>query len=135
MAQLFDYNATVVTPISGGVVIALPQTPAKATLASVIINVPGVVPRYVEIRATVGVRGDVGTGQYLFRVARGGTEIYYSLQGVESALEKFVLNTLNVIDGNSPPGPQVYTLTIEKITAGLTATVIGPIEISASSYG
>ncbi|WP_372635007.1 hypothetical protein [Cohnella sp.] len=135
MPTLFDYNATVVTPITDGVSIAVPQTPVRADIASVIVNVPNVVPRFVEIRATVGVRADAGFGQYLYRVLRGGTEIYYSLVGIEFGAETFNLDTLLVIDGNSPPGPQVYTLSIEKFTAGLTATVVGPIEISASSFG
>jgi len=135
MPQLFDYNATVVTPITDGVSIAAPLTPAGVGIASVVVRVPNVVPRFVEIRATVGVRGDAGTGRYLYRVFRGTTEIYYSLQGIESSLEKFVLNTLNVVDGNAEPGPQIYTLSIEIFTPGLTAIVVGPVEISASSYG
>ncbi|QJD85400.1 hypothetical protein [Cohnella herbarum] len=135
MPHLLDFNASVVTPISGGVAIPVPLTPAKVTLASVIVTIPAVVPRFVQINATVGVSGDVGTGTYLYRINRGGTEIYYSLVGIESGYEKFELNTLLAIDGNATPGPQAYTLTIETVSPGLTATVIGPIEISASVYG
>lgn len=135
MAHLLDYNATVVTPITDGVQIPIPQTPTGVGLASVVINVPNVFPRFVEINATVGVRGDVGSGQYLFRIFRGTTEIYYSLVGIESGFEKYNLSALQTIDGNSPAGPQVYTVSVEKFTAGLTAVVVGPVEISAAAYG
>lgn len=135
MAHLLDYNATVVTPITDGVSIAAPLSPARVTVASVIVNVPAVVPRYVQISATVGVRADTSTGRYLFRIFRGGTEIYYSLLGIESGFEKFALNTLLAIDGNATPGPQAYSLTIERVTAALTVVVIGPVEISASVFG
>ncbi|BBI36326.1 exosporium protein C [Cohnella abietis] len=135
MTTLLAYNATVVTPITDGVQINVPQTPAGVGIATVIVNVPNVVPRYVEIRATVGIRGDEGTGQYLFRLFRGTTEIYYSLLGAEAGFEKFYLNTIQKTDGNAAPGPHAYTLSIEKFTPDLSLTVIGPVEISASVYG
>ncbi|MFC4601565.1 hypothetical protein [Cohnella hongkongensis] len=135
MAKLFDYNATIVTPITDGTSIAIPLTPARVDVGSVIVNVPNVVPRYVQVNATIGIRGDAGTGSILFRIRRGGTEIYYSLIGLESGFERFALSTLLAVDGNSPPGPQVYTVSVERFTAGLTAFVIGPVEITASSFG
>ena len=135
MTTLFDYNATVVTPIAGGTNIAVPLTPAKVDVASVIVNVPNVVPRFVEINASVGIQGNPGSGSVLYRIRRGGTEIYYSRIGIEASFTTFQLNSLLAIDGNSPPGPQIYTVSIESVTPGLTVAVIGPVEISASSFG
>ncbi|MFB9276772.1 hypothetical protein [Cohnella cellulosilytica] len=135
MTTLFNYNATVVTPIAGGTNIAVPLTPAKTDIASVIVSVPNVVPRYVEINATIGIEGSPGAGSVLYRIRRGGTEIYYSRIGVETSFTTYELNALLAIDGNSPPGPQIYTVSIESVTPGLTAAVIGPVEISASSFG
>jgi hypothetical protein len=135
MPHLTDYNATVVTPITDGISIAVPLTPAGVGLASVIVTVPNNVPRFVEIQATVGVRADIGTGNYLYRIFRGTTEIYYSELGIDSNVEIFALNTLLAVDGNASVGPQIYTLTLETLTPGLTLTAIGPVEMSASAFG
>ncbi|RED52586.1 MULTISPECIES: hypothetical protein [Cohnella] len=135
MTTLFNYNATVVTPIAGGTNIAVPLTPAKTDIASVIVSVPNTVPRYVQIVATVGIQSNPGSGSVLYRIRRGGTEIYYSRIGIEASFTTFQLNSLLTIDGNSPSGPQIYTLSIESVTPGLTVAVIGPVEISATSFG
>ncbi|RED58079.1 exosporium protein C [Cohnella lupini] len=134
MTKSVFYNATVVTPITGGVLIPIPQTPTGLGVATVIVDVPNIVPRFVEIIATVGIQGIAGTGSYLFRIFRGTTEIYYSRVGIESAVEEFALNSIQHIDANATPGSHAYTLSVEKITAALSASVIGPIEIRASVY-
>jgi len=135
LPRLFDYNASVVTPATDGTAIPAPLAPAETALASVVVNVPDAVPRFAEIRATVGVRADSGTGRFLLRVFRGGTNVYYSVVGIEADYEKFALLSVLAIDGNSPPGPQVFTLTFERLTPDLVVIAIGPIEMSASSYG
>ncbi|CAI6059728.1 exosporium protein C [Cohnella sp. JJ-181] len=129
---IVHFNATSVTPITDGVQIPVPQTPQGVGLATVISSVPSI-PNTVQLSASVGLRGDVGTGSVLFRIFRDGHEIYYSRQGIESGFEQFALVTLQAYD-NAAPGQHAYTLSIEKLTAGLTATVIGPINLSATVY-
>jgi hypothetical protein len=83
MANIFSYKAIVVTPVTDGVQITVPQTPAGVGIAEVRVTVPSFFPNFVELKATVGLRGDVGTGSVLFRIFRDGQEIYYARQGIE----------------------------------------------------
>lgn len=130
--SVVSYNATSVTPIADGVQIPVPQTPQGVGLATVIATVPSI-PNTVQLVASVGIRGDNNVGSVLFRLFRDGQEIYYSRQGIESGFEKYAVVTLQAFD-NATPGHHAYTLSIEKLTAGLTATVIGPINLSAAVY-
>lgn len=87
--------------------------------------------KIVELKATIGLRGDAGTGSVLFRIFRDGQVIYYARHGVESSFEKYYVPTIQAVDVNPPAGSHGYTLSIESLTAGLTAVVIGPITLSA----
>jgi hypothetical protein len=68
----------------------------------------------------------------LFRIFRDAQEIYYGRQGLESAFEKYYLINLQAIDVTAPLGSHGYTLSVESLTPGLSATVIGPLTLSAS---
>ncbi|MCY9691507.1 exosporium protein C [Paenibacillus alginolyticus] len=129
--QIESYFGLTVTPVTDGVQIPVPLTPAGVGLAEVRVDVPATFPQVVELKATIGLRGDVGTGSVLFRIFRDGQVIYYARQGIESGFEKYYVPTIQAIDVNPPAGSHGYTLSIESLTAGLTAVVIGPITLSA----
>lgn len=131
---LLTYNAGVVTPVADGVQIPIPQTPAGVGIAQVNVTIP-TAPTLVEVKATIGIRGDAGVGSVLFRIFRDGQEIYYARHGIESGFEQFYLVTLQAIDGGAAPGLHGYQLSVEKLTAGLSATVIGPLNLSVAVYG
>jgi len=134
MAQFLNYNASVVTPVTDGVQIPIPVTPAGVGLALVNVEVPSS-NNLVEVKATIGVRGNTGTGSILFRIFRDGKEIYYAREGIESGFEKFATLTLQAIDSGVTAGLHGYQVSAEILTAGLSATVIGPLNISATVYG
>ncbi|KRF34515.1 hypothetical protein [Paenibacillus sp. Soil787] len=129
--QIESYFGLTVTPVTDGVQIPVPLTPAGVGLAEVRVDVPATFPQVVELKATIGLRGDVGLGSVLFRIFRDGQVIYYARLGVESSFEKYYVPTIQAIDVNPPAGSHGYTLSIESLTAGLTAVVIGPITLSA----
>jgi hypothetical protein len=129
---VLSYNAVTVTPVTDGVQIPVPLTPGGVGLAAVRVSVPIAFPNTVELKATVGIRGDTGTGSVLFRIFRDDQVIYYARQGVESGFEKYYLATLQALDITAPVGSHGYTLSIESLTPGLVVTVIGPITLSAT---
>lgn len=129
---IVTYNATSVTPITGGVQIPIPQTPQGVGLVTVIASVPSI-PNTVELKASVGIQGTTGTGSVLFRLFRDGQEIYYSRQGIESGEEQFALVGIQALD-NAAPGQHAYTLSVEKVDAGLTVSAIGPVNLSATVF-
>lgn len=86
-------------------------------------------------RATIGIRGNAGTFSVLFRILRDGQEIFYAREGIESGFEQFAITTLQTIDGGAAPGLHGYQLAVEKLAAGLSATVIGPLNLSVTVYG
>ncbi|MNK43515.1 hypothetical protein D3C87_622240 [compost metagenome] len=131
MAQILAYGTDVITPVTDGVQIPVPLTPAGVGISHVRIVVPPVANNRVELVATVGFRGDAGTGSILFRIFRDGQVIYYARQGFESNLEKFYTITLQAIDPGVAAGTHDYFLSAELLSAGTTATVIGPITFSA----
>jgi len=131
MAQILAYGTNVPTPITDGAAITIPLTPAGQGISLVRITVPPVANNRVELVATVGFRGDAGTGSVLFRIFRDGREIYYSRQGFEAGFEKYYLTTQQAIDSNVAAGTHDYVLSVELLNAGTAATVIGPITFSA----
>ncbi|RUT31692.1 exosporium protein C [Paenibacillus zeisoli] len=131
MAQILAYSTNVPTPITDGAAITVPLTPAGQGISQVRIVVPPIANNRVELVATVGFRGDLGTGSILFRIFRDGHEIYYARQGFETSFEKYYLTTLQAIDPGVVAGTHDYTLSVELLTPGTAATVIGPITFSA----
>lgn len=130
--RIESYFGLTVTPVTDGVQITVPLTPGGVGLAEVRVDVPVTNPNnVVELKATIGLRGDLGTGSVLFRIFRDGQVIYYARQGIESFFEKFNVSTIQAIDVNPPGGSHGYTLSIESLTPGLAVVVIGPITLSA----
>jgi hypothetical protein len=130
--NILSYNAVMLTHVTDGVQIPVPQTPVRVEIAAVSVNVTHAFPNFVELKATVGTRADASVGSVLFRIFRDAQEIYNARQGMDSNFEKFYLTTLQAIDVSAPLGSLGYTLYVESLTPGFTATVIGPINFSAS---
>jgi hypothetical protein len=133
MTKVLSYQGITVTPVSDGVQIPVPQTPGGVGLATVQVNVTEF-PNTVELKATVGIRADVGVGSVLFRIFRDGVVIYYARQGLEAGFEKYYLPTLQALDVTAPLGSQIYTLSVESLTPGFNAVVIGPLNFSAAVF-
>ena len=136
MTRVLNYNVSVPAVVTDQVAIVVPQTPSKVILAELGIFVLPEAANHnrVELKATVGFKGVTGTGSVLFRVFRDAQEIYYAREGFEAFFEQFYVTTLQIIDINVAPGAHGYSLYIEKLSAGTAATVIGPINLSATVY-
>lgn len=77
---LLDYNAHVVTPITNGVNIPVPISPAGVQIAGVGVYIDPAVPAHfpnkVELKATIGVNVLLDTPNILVRIWRAGSEIF-----------------------------------------------------------
>lgn len=108
----------------------IPHSPTRLRLATLRVSLRE--RATVELIATVGVRGVTGIAQVRFRIFRDGKEIFNNQQGIESAgSERNYVVTFQGIDMKVHSGTHTYTLTVENMTAGTTATVVGPISFSA----
>ncbi|WP_152392947.1 exosporium protein C [Paenibacillus guangzhouensis] len=130
MAQILAYNASEPARVTDSVAIPVPLTPVGIGIAEFNLVIPSV-PNFVELKAMVGIRGDVNIGSLLFRIFRDGQVIFYAQEGFESAgSEQFYLVPIQTVDPNVTPGAHAYTLSVENLTADSAATVIGPIVFS-----
>ncbi|AWB46344.1 exosporium protein C [Paenibacillus sp. CAA11] len=134
MVELLDYATNVPTPVTNGASIPVPITPAGQGISQIRLTVPRSNNR-VEIKATVGLQGTSGISRVLFRVFRDTTEISYGLQGIEASFEGFYLVSFQAIDTNAPTGVHDYTISVENLSAGTNARVVGPIQVSGTVYG
>lgn len=129
------YNNSVPAVVTDQVHIEIPLAPEKVILAELGIFVaPNYANNRVQLSATIGVAGEEGISQLLFRVFRGTQEIFYALQGVEADYERNMIVTFQVIDTNVSEGAHGYSLYVERLTEESGAAVIGPINLSATVY-
>ncbi|MCZ8511798.1 exosporium protein C [Paenibacillus filicis] len=137
MARILDYQA--VEPLrrfNKAKSFIIPRSPKRARLASIQLRIPAnaSLNNKVELIATVGVQGVTGIAQLVFRIFRDGKEIFRTQQGVESAgSEQNYVVAFQAIDFNLRSGAHVFTLTVENITAGTRADVVGPISFSGKA--
>ncbi|KAF6578230.1 hypothetical protein G9G54_13195 [Paenibacillus sp. EKM212P] len=133
---VLDYNASVITPITNGINLPVPISPAGLGIAttSVFIDpaIPGAVNNRVELKASIGLRF-VGTGniRVLVRIWRAGKEIYYGLES--NVFDNNIILNVETVDV-APLGVQNYQLIIENQTPATTAFVSGPLVFSATAY-
>ena len=73
-----------------------------------------------------------GTSQLLFRIFRDEKEIFRAQEGVESDPESEVnyIATFQAIDMDVNKGTHRYQVTVENMTNGTEAAVVGPISFS-----
>jgi hypothetical protein len=135
MLNIIDFQA--VEPISrvnNNNPITIPQSPKKLVLATIRLRIPrrDAHKNLVELIATVGVRGITGTSQLLFKIFRDGKEIFRTQAGVESdpTSEVNYTDTFQSIESNLGQGTHTFRLTVENITPGTEAAVVGPISFS-----
>lgn len=124
-----NYNATVVSPQMSSLNINIPA--GGVGIATVIVNVPGGTPPLVEVKATVGVEG---MGSILFILFRDGAPIFTARQDLGTAFQQFDIVTMQAVDGGSGLGFHAYTLGVQNLTTN-SATVVGPLDISATVFG
>ncbi|WP_379140613.1 hypothetical protein [Paenibacillus sp. sgz500992] len=138
---LLDYNATVVTPITGGISTLIPISPAGVQIAGVAVFIdpanPAHFPNKVELKATIGI--DVpNLGDFpniLIRIWRAGVEIFYALAEYEEDFNDDGIISLHMVDINAPAGTQNYQLIVENQDNNSTAFVVGPVVFSAMAIG
>ncbi|RUS48940.1 exosporium protein C [Cohnella sp. AR92] len=108
------------------------RSPAKSSLATIRIRIPAnAQPNRVDLVASIGVRGVTGIGQIRFRVFRGKTEIFNTVQGIESTgSEQNYIVSFQAEDRNVRAGTFSYTVTAENMTANTSVAVVGPISFS-----
>ncbi|EKN68683.1 exosporium protein C [Schinkia azotoformans] len=135
MFRIIDYQAT--EPVSKVDTIRpkmIPHSPKRLIVAHINITIPrrNANNNNVELIATVGVRGVTGTSQLLFKIFRDGREIFRAQEGVESdpTSEVNYIATFQAIDTNVGAGKHLYQVTVENITNGTEAAVVGPISFS-----
>lgn len=135
MFRIIDYRATEpISMVNNNNPIAIPHSPQRIVLASICINIPrrNKHENRVELIATLGLRGLIGTSQILFKIFRDDVEIFRAQEGIESDPESEVnyIVTFQAIDKNVGRGNHLYQVTAENMTPGTEAAVVGPISFS-----
>lgn len=134
MFRIVDYQALEpISRVNNNNLTPIPHSSRKLTLASIHINLPVNAQRnHVELIATVGVRGVTGTSQILFKIFRDGVEIFRAQEGIESdpTSEVNYIVTFQAIDTNVRAGMHRYQVTVENMTNGTEAAVVGPVSFS-----
>lgn len=133
---VLDYNVSIVTPITGGISLPVPISPAGLGIAtaSVYIDpaVPGAANNRVELQASIGLNfTGAGNIRSLVRIWRAGHEIYYGL--VTNVFDNNIIVNVETADV-APLGVQNYQLIIENQTPATSAFVVGPLVFSATAY-
>lgn len=136
---LLDYNAHVVTPITNGVSIPVPISPAGVQIAGVGVYIDPAVPAHfpnkVELKATIGVDIPLDFPNILVRIWRAGTEIFYARAEYAEVIVDDGIISLHMVDVNVPAGVQNYQLIVENQDPNSTAVVVGPVIFSAMAIG
>jgi hypothetical protein len=135
MFHIIDYQATEPVRKVGKIMPkTIPHSPKRLTVAHIKITIPrrNANDNNVELIATVGVRGISGTSQLLFKIFRDEKEIFRAQVGVESdpTSEVNYIATFQAIDMDVEKGTHFYEVTVENITNGTEAAVVGPISFS-----
>ena len=135
MFHIIDYQATEpVSKVGKSRTKMIPHSPKRLTVAHIKITIPrrNANDNNVELIATVGVRGVTGTSQLLFKIFRDKKEIFRAQEGVESdpTSEVNYIATFQAIDMDVEKGTHLYEVTVENITNGTQAAVVGPISFS-----
>ncbi|EEM05486.1 exosporium protein C [Bacillus pseudomycoides] len=118
--------------------IPIDHSPKRNSVAQLRVNIPRRDSRdnTVELIATVGVEGVTNIAQIVFRIFRDNTEIFNTQVGIESTdSEQFYAVTFQAIDKDLRSGTHIYTLTVENMTAGAEAAIVGPVSFSALAIG
>ncbi|MBB6635666.1 hypothetical protein [Cohnella thailandensis] len=134
MVMITDFNSSIPTSASGGVVRPVPASPAAITLASFGLAV--IQPNTdVALTATVGWRNVLGTPVLLFRIFRGTGVIYSARVSTVAVLEQGT-TTFHMVDVNVPQGYYGYSITVEaesSLPLLNNAEIVGPIVMSGTA--
>ncbi|MGE7890812.1 exosporium protein ExsC [Bacillus cereus] len=138
MTHIIDYQATQPISKTGETTFAIPASPDRAILAKIKLKISRRDARNnrVELIATVGVEGITEISQALFRIFRDNVEIFNTQVGIESTdSEQFYAQTFQAIDQDVSCGTHEYSLTVENLTSGTSAEVVGPLSFSGLAIG
>ncbi|MDT3498748.1 exosporium protein C [Bacillus toyonensis] len=138
MTHIIDYQATQPISKTGETTFAIPASPDRAILAKIKLKISRRDARNnrVELIATVGVEGITEISQVLFRISRDNIEIFNTQVGIESTdSEQFYAQTFQAIDQDVNCGTHEYSLTVENLTSGASAEVVGPLSFSGLAIG
>src|SRR5690349_18528768 len=104
--SLTSFGGIAPITFTGGISLPVPLVPAGVGIIDISVTTS---PRTkIWLNATVGVQGNSGTGRIIFRILRFGTEIFYTVQGIETNFEKFYTISFSTID-LPPEGQTTYT--------------------------
>lgn len=130
MTHIIDYQATQPISKTGETTFAIPSSPNKAILANLKLRISSRDSRNNRVE------GITGTSQVLFRIFRDNIEVFNAQVGIESTdSEQFYVQTFQAIDQNVSSGTHEYSLTVENLTSGASAEVVGPLSFSALAIG
>lgn len=111
MTHIIDYQATQPINKTGETTFVIPHSPNKAILANIKLKIS---------------RKD----------SRDNTEIFNAQVGIESTdSEQFYAQTFQAIDQNVSCGTHEYSLTVENLTSGASADIVGPLSFSGLAIG
>ncbi|MGE7859453.1 exosporium protein ExsC [Bacillus mobilis] len=138
MTHIIDYQATQPISKTGETTFVIPASPDRAILANLKLKISKRDARNnrVELIATVGVEGITEISQVLFRIFRDNVEIFNTQVGIESTdSEQFYAQTFQALDQNVSCGTHEYSLTVENLTSGASANIVGPLSFSGLAIG
>lgn len=137
--QTFErFRFDVLTPNTNGAISVPISTVVTSPTTLATVNIRTDINDVVWLTATVGWIAATGVTNVRFKIFRGnpttGTLISSALAGGESGFERNYVTSFSHVDTNLPTifTDQLYTLTAEVITAGTTATAVGPVTFTAS---
>jgi hypothetical protein len=135
--NILDFGDTVPSSREGATPPIVIPNSSQQTIASLSINLgPGApLNNRVELNATVGVAATSSIPQVVFRIFRDGNLIFSTQQGMQFASEQFYSVKMTAVDFNVPQGTHTYTLTVQRLTVGDTASVAGPITFGGIAFG
>jgi hypothetical protein len=136
--NILDFNEIVPSRTASEIMpIPIPTSATPQTLATISITLDPGAPlnNRLELNASVGVAGTGSVSQVVFRIFRDSTPIFVTQQGVQTAAEQFYIARIVTVDFNVAIGTHQYVLTVERSTVGATASVAGPISLSALALG
>ncbi len=125
------YQATQPISKTGETTFAIPASPNKAILANLKVRISSRDSRNnrVELIATIGVEGISGTSQVLFRISVITSKFSMHKQVLNlQILSNSTLKTFSSYRSkNVSSGTHEYSLTVENLTSGASAEVVGPL--------
>lgn len=132
--MILDYSATVSSSRTGErLPTDIPVAPGLEVVQTTVV-VP-VTQAVVECFATLAIAGTGGRSIVRALLYRDGSLIFFADQGVISSIEQFYIFSFQHIDFQAAPGAHTYSVILQKLGAGNTVAVVGPVVLTAKVIG